>query len=138
MRTFPIEELNEPLRLGPERLAGYLCAVGGGHPVHTSVELARQAGFESTPLPGVLIVGAALAALTRRFAMLPMQLLAIESAFLQPLLPDDEIELRWSLDPVSIKRTERYAEGRYMGSCRVGDATAAVTMRARVRILALV
>ncbi|MBV6303775.1 MaoC family dehydratase [Candidimonas humi] len=133
--AFPILELNERLCLGSARLLAYLAAVGGGHPVHTSPELALRAGFRDTPLPGVLMVGAALASLTRHFATLPILLLSVESRFLAPLMPGDEVGLAWRLDLSSLRRTRRYIEGAYDGGCTVVDGREALSMRALIRVV---
>lgn len=133
--AFPVLELDERLCLDSGQLAAYLDAVGGGHPVHTSSELARRAGFRGTPLPGVLVVGAALAALTRHFAALPIQLLSVESRFLAPLMPGENLGLNWRLDTASLRRTQRYVQGSYAGSCTAAGGREALAMRALIRIV---
>lgn len=133
--AFPVLGLDERLCLDSGRLTAYLDAVGGGHPVHSSAELARRAGFRDTPLPGVLVAGAALAALTRHFATLPIQLLSVESGFLAPLMPGEELGLSWRLDAATLRRTQRYTQGSYAGGCKAADGREALAMRALIRIV---
>lgn len=135
MKSLLVGKWQESFQIEARQLAAYLASVGGGHPVHSSRELAMRAGFKGTPLPGIQIVGAALAALTRQMATLPIKLLDVRSSFFHPVLPGDEIHLTWSLDPDSIKETERYVEGQYTAVCELGDAIKAATVHVRLRVV---
>jgi len=104
------------LAIKPEHLAAYLTAVGGGHPVHTSLDIARAAGFKGIPLPGVQLAGAALAACTRQLGACPVQLLQVESSFRRPVYVGDEIELRAR---VVTRRVN--AEGTHVGVMYEGE-----------------
>ncbi|TAL91264.1 MAG: hypothetical protein EPN62_02805 [Candidimonas sp.] len=135
MSSLLISKWRESFQIEARQLNAYLASVGGGHPVHSSKELAVRAGFKSTPLPGIQIVGAALAVLTRQMAAFPIKLLDVNSNFLHPILPGDEIHLTWLLDPDSVKETRRYIEGQYTAACELDNAIKAATMHIRLRVV---
>ncbi len=121
--------------LGQERLDLYLDAVGGGHPVHSSERIALAAGFKGVPLAGVHVLGAALAAFTRRFADVPVQLLDIQSRFLLPVYPGDAVTASLSLEPGSLTCTERYQAGRYSGFCTLENGANALELHIGLRFI---
>ncbi|MCW0209362.1 MAG: MaoC family dehydratase [Achromobacter sp.] len=95
----------------------YLQAVGGGHPVHSSRDLAVRSGFADVPLAGIHLLGAAMAAFTRQFARNPIQLLKVDTKFVRPAYPGDEFELELALlDSKPVAGTP-FIAGRYQGHC---------------------
>ncbi|SHH21495.1 MaoC family dehydratase [Pollutimonas bauzanensis] len=123
-------------KLDEAHLGQYLDAVGGGHPVHSSAAVARAAGFKGVPLPGVHVLGAALAEFTRRCAGIPIQLLDIQSRFLLPVYPGDRLGANLELERGSIRSTERYRAGRYSGFCTLENGLKALEIHVVLRFMA--
>lgn len=121
--------------INDEQLQHYLDAVGGGHPVHASKELALQAGFNDKPLPGVHVQGAALAAFTRQFADKPLQLLRICSRFLAPVYPGQQLQLELKLIPESVKIRPAHQSGAYVGHCLLPSGKEALELEIELRIV---
>ncbi|WP_424240738.1 MaoC family dehydratase [Achromobacter sp.] len=95
----------------------YLQAVGGGHPVHSSRELALQSDFADVPLAGIHVLGAAMATFTRQFAGNPMLLLKVETKFLRPAYPGDALALELELRESGEVAGTPFTGGRYQGYC---------------------
>lgn len=95
----------------------YLRAVGGGHPVHSSRELAVRAGFADVPLAGIHVLGAAMSTFTRQFARHPMQLLNVEAKFVRPAYPGDALILELELLDSSHVAGSPFTAHRYQGYC---------------------
>ncbi|MGY6269763.1 MaoC family dehydratase [Achromobacter denitrificans] len=112
----------------------YLRAVGGGHPVHSSRELAVRAGFADVPLAGIHVLGAAMAAFTGQFARNPMQLLKVETKFLRPAYPGSAFGLELEQvdsDPVA---GTPFVGGRYQGYCTDADRQKVLMLDFRIRV----
>lgn len=95
----------------------YLDAVGGGHPVHRSRELAVCSGFEDVPSAGIHVLGAAMARFTRQFSRNPMQLLKVDTKFLRPVYPGDGLTLVLELVESNCVPQTLFVAGRYQGAC---------------------
>lgn len=114
--------------------AAYLQSVGGGHPVHSSRELALRAGFAEVPLAGIHVLGAAMAAFTARFAADPVQLLKVESKFLRPAYPGESFELALErLDSEAAAGTP-FVAGRYQGYCSNAQGHKVLMLDFKIRV----
>lgn len=112
----------------------YLQAVGGGHPVHSSRDLAVRAGFKNVPLAGIHVLGAAMAAFTRQFARNPMLLLNVETRFLRPAYPGDALGLELELlDSAPVAGTP-FTGGRYRGLCTNAERQEVLLLDFRIRV----
>ena len=116
------------------RHGAYLQAVGGGHPVHSSRELALRAGFTDVPLAGIHVLGAAMAAFTAQFADNPVQLLKVEAKFLRPAYPGESFELALErLDSEAVAGTS-FVAGRYRGYCSNAQAHQVLMLDFKIRV----
>lgn len=116
------------------RHAAYLQSVGGGHPVHSSRELALRAGFAEVPLAGIHVLGAAIAAFTAQFAANPVQLLKVESKFLRPAYPGESFELALErLDSEAAAGTP-FVAGRYQGYCSNAQGHKVLMLDFKIRV----
>lgn len=112
----------------------YLQAVGGGHPVHSSRELAMRSGFADVPLAGIHVLGAAMAAFTRQFARNPAQLLKVDTKFVRPAYPGDELELELQLlDSANVAGTP-FTAGRYQGYCAAAGRQKVLMLDFKIRV----
>jgi len=120
--------------LSDARHGDYLQAVGGGHPVHRSRDLAAQAGFAGVPLAGIHVLGAAMAAFTHQFARHPMQLLKVDTKFVRPAYPGDAFALELELlDSESVAGTP-FTAGRYRGYCAAADRQKVLLLDFKIRV----
>lgn len=112
----------------------YLRAVGGGHPVHSSRELALQSGFADVPLAGIQVLGAAMATFTRQFARNPTVLLRVETKFLRPAYPGDALGLELErVESEAIAGTP-FTGGRYQGYCFDADQQKVLMLGFKIRV----
>lgn len=126
---------SEEFQVSQNQMLRYLEAVGGGHPVHTSSDLARKAGFRDTPLPGVLVEGAALAAFTRQFAESPIQLARISAHFVLPVYPGQTLQLELKLQSESVQGRSRNLRGLYAGQCKLLSGERVMALELDVRVV---
>lgn len=123
------EVFSAELNVDRDQLGSYLDAVGGGHPVHSSMEVATAAGFSGIPLPGVQLVGAALAACTRQLGALPIQLLRVESAFLRPVYAGDDLVLNVQMLSSHSNTAGTHVTASYEGTASSRDGTPAFSIQ---------
>lgn len=121
-------------KLLAEQNVQYLQAVGGGHPVHTSRELALRAGFTDIPLAGIHVLGSAMATFTRQFAANPMQLLNVDVKFLRPVYPGDELVLLLERGHTDHVPPAPFHAARYQGACLNAEGRKAVVLDFTVRV----
>ena len=112
----------------------YLQAVGGGHPVHSSRDLALQSGFADVPLAGIHVLGAAMATFTRQFAGNPMLLLKVETKFLRPAYPGDSLGLELELLESGEVAGTPFTGGRYQGHCIGTDQQKVLMLDFKIRV----
>lgn len=113
---------------------GYLQAVGGGHPVHSSRDLALQSGFADVPLAGIHVLGASMATFTRQFAGNPMLLLKVETKFLRPAYPGDALGLELELLESAAVAGTPFTGGRYQGYCIDADQQKVLMLDFKIRV----
>ncbi len=123
--------------LSESQHGSYLQSVGGGHPVHASLELALLAGFTAIPVAGIHVMGGAMAAFTRQFERNPVQLISVSSRFLHPVYPDDELKLSMTLDQESQVATARHTTGVYAGHCALATGVKVLALQCSIRVLPL-
>lgn len=120
--------------LPADRHCDYLRAVGGGHPVHSSRDLAVRAGFADVPLAGIHVLGAAMATFTRQFSRHPMQLLKVDTRFVRPAYPGDTLALALELlDSEAVAATPLVA-GRYQGYCAAPGGQKVLMLDFKIRV----
>jgi acyl dehydratase len=120
--------------LSDVRHGDYLQAVGGGHPVHSSRELAVRSGFADVPLAGIHVLGAAMAAFTRQFARNPMQLLSVDTRFVRPAYPGDTLFLALELAESESVAGTPFVAGRYQGSCADARQQRVLVLDFKIRV----